>query len=91
MDGEFGLRRLERRRTLHVGRVSDVHDLVGVLSERQSQREIRLHRGGDAGLQAKTISQVRSYVVFAAAHVDFALVRFAKGNNAGIEPVNDCA
>ena len=37
-----------RRRPLHVGRMPDVHDLLGVLSERQGQRQIQLHRGPDA-------------------------------------------
>ena len=49
------------------------------------------HRGSYAGVQAKTIGEVRGDVVLAATHVNLTLMSFAKRNQSRIEPVDQRA
>src|SRR6266446_1444370 len=47
------------------------------------------HRRGYPGLQAEAVRQIRSDVVFAAADMNLTFGRFAKGNDARIEAMDD--
>src|SRR5207302_661811 len=46
------------------------------------------HRGGDARPESEAVSEVGGDIEFTAAHVNVALVSLAKGDDAGIEPVD---
>ena len=46
------------------------------------------HRGDNAGVEAKAVREICSHVVFAAADVNRALMRFAKGKKTGIEAMH---
>ena len=49
------------------------------------------HGGGDAGLQAEAIRQVRGAIELAAAHVDVAFAGFAERDDARVEAVDEGA
>ena len=49
------------------------------------------HRGDDAGLEAEAVRQVGGAVEFAAAHVDLAFGGLAKGDDTGVQPMDQGA
>jgi len=49
------------------------------------------HRASEAGLEPEAIREVCGHIEFTTAYMNVTARRFAEGDHAGVQPVNQCA